>query len=99
MKLTVRELIEHLQNFPNQQEEVVASVWGREDFVYALEVLADNPEEYEVTQAQIDEADPLSMWAENAWGIERRLNHDAEYLNDEIFSLVLAALKEERKND
>jgi hypothetical protein len=34
MKLTVTELIQHLQNFPNHEEEVVASIWGKEDFVY-----------------------------------------------------------------
>jgi hypothetical protein len=95
--LTVRELIEHLQNFPNQEEEVVASIWGKEDIVYALEVLAECPEEYEVTEAQIEGADPSAIWDTNKGLVERRLNHDAEYLNDEFFTFTLSALRGDGK--
>lgn len=95
MKQTVRELIEILQNFPNQEQEVIASIWGKEDFDYALELLGECPEDYELTQAQVDEADPMSLWEENAGMVERITDQDAEYLNDNIFSMVLASLKGE----
>ena len=95
MTLTVRELIAHLQNFPDQEEEVVASIWGKEDIVYALEVLAECPEEYEVTEAQIEGADPSSIWDTNKGMVQRILEHDAEYLNDEFFTFTLSALKGE----
>jgi hypothetical protein len=97
MTLTVKELIEHLQNFPDQEEEVVASIWGKEDIVYALEVMAECPEEYEVTEAQIEGADTLAIWEANKGMVQGILEHDAEYLNDEFFTFTLSALKGEDK--
>lgn len=91
MDWIVNDLIEHLKSYdPN--DEVLGTIWSKKDVAYVLEVIGDEPEEYEVTYQIVERANAAEIWDNNKGLVEGQMSRDIEYLNNEIFSFVLEHL-------